>query len=39
LAPYIESNNMFNTDAIELKTRIDFTAGAISSFAVKATGE
>lgn len=39
LAPYIEGRVGFDTDNLELKTRIDFTAAAVGHFAIKATGQ
>jgi hypothetical protein len=38
LAPYIESRTGFETDCLEFKTRIDFAAGAVSTYAIKSAG-
>ena len=38
LAPYIESRSAFNNDCVEMKTRIDFSAAPIGTFAVKSAG-
>lgn len=38
LAPYIESKQGFVRDSLEFKTRVDFGAGAISTFGVKSAG-
>jgi hypothetical protein len=38
LAPYIESQQGFNNDNLEMKTRVDFATAAIGYFAVKSDG-
>lgn len=39
LAPFVESQQMFKQDQMEMKTRIDFAAAPIGYFGVKSTGE